>query len=165
MGLRQRLVALGIVLGITFAQGSFTYLEGQEIPTIDPAKHTDESSLHAVINMYDPLVYPRISEGLMEPGPHVAESWTSSSNGRTFTFKIRRGILFHDGSELTADDVVFSLQRMLALKKGFSWLWLGLLDPGNVRAVDRYTVVFQLNEPFAPFVSTLTQLFIVNKKW
>lgn len=164
MGLRQRLVALGIVLGIAFAQVSFTYLEGQEIPTIDPAKHTDESSLHAVINMYDPLVYPRVSEGLMEPGPHVAESWTVSSDGRTYTFKIRRGILFHDGSELTADDVVFSMQRMLTLKKGFSWLWLGLLDPGNVRAVDRYTVMFKLNEPFAPFVSTLTQLFIVNKK-
>lgn len=155
--------SLALVLGLAQAQGTFTYLAGQEIPTIDPAKHTDETSTQGVINLYDPLVFPKTREGLMEPGPHVAESWTASPDGRTFVFKIRKGIKFHDGAELTADDVVFSIQRMMAMKKGFSWLWLGILDPKNAVANDKNTVTFRLSEPFSPFLSTLTQLFIVNK--
>ena len=146
------------------AQETFVYLAGQEIPVIDPAKHTDETSTQSIINLYDPLVYPKSREGLMEPGPHVAESWKADSRGRTFSFKIRKGIKFQDGSELTAEDVVFSMQRMLALKKGFSWLWLNILDPKDARVIDRYTVEFELKEPFSPFLSTLTQLFIVNKE-
>jgi ABC-type transport system substrate-binding protein len=63
--------------GLAVAQSkdvTLTYLEGQVVTTIDPAKHTDESSHHAIINMYDPLLYPKVAEGSMEPGPHVAES-------------------------------------------------------------------------------------------
>ena len=65
-----RLVVLGLalalaMLGSAFAS-EFVYLEGQAVTVVDPAKHTDESSLHAVINMYDPLVYPKVQEGLME---------------------------------------------------------------------------------------------------
>jgi peptide/nickel transport system substrate-binding protein len=149
------------------AQGkdvTFTYIEGQVVTTIDPAKHSDESSHHAVINMYDPLLYPKVAEGSMEPGPHVAESWRVTDGGKTYTFQIRKGIKFHDGKELTADDVVFSLQRMLALKKGFAWLWSGVLTAEQVRASGPHTVVFTLAQPYAPFLSTLTQLFIVNRE-
>jgi peptide/nickel transport system substrate-binding protein len=142
----------------------FTYLEGQEVTTIDPAKHTDESAHHAVINMYDPLLYPKVAEGSMEPGAHVAESWRVTDGGKTYTFQIRRGIRFHDGKELTAEDVVFSFHRMLALKKGFSWLWGGVLTAEQVRATGPNTVVFTLSQPYAPFLSTLTQLFIVNRE-
>jgi peptide/nickel transport system substrate-binding protein len=164
-----RLLGVVLVLAsatVASAQGkdvTFTYIEGQVVTTIDPAKHTDESSHHAVINMYDPLVYPKVAEGSMEPGPHVAESWRVTDGGKTYTFQIRKGIRFHDGKELTADDVVFSFQRMLALKKGFSWLWNGVLTAEQVRASGPGTVVFTLSKPYAPFLSTLTQLFIVNR--
>ncbi|GAB4568207.1 MAG: ABC transporter substrate-binding protein [Anaerolineae bacterium] len=141
----------------------FTYVEGQVISTIDPAKHVDESSLHAVINLYDPFLRPKLEENSMEPGPWVAESWEISEDGLTYTFKIRQGIKFHDGSELTAEDVQFSMERMLALKKGFSWLWQGVLEPGSTEVIDDYTVAFHLNQPYAPFLATLIQLFIVNK--
>ena len=143
---------------------SLTYLEGQIITTADPAQHTDESSMIAVVNLYDPLLYPKDQEGSMAPGPSVADSWTPSPDGKTYTFQLHQGIKFHDATELTADDVVFSMQRMLALKKGFSWLWSGVLKPENVQAKDKYTVVFQLDKPYAPFLSTLEQLFVVNKK-
>jgi peptide/nickel transport system substrate-binding protein len=158
-----------LVLGsavVAAAQGkeiAFTYIEGQVVTTIDPAKHTDESSHHAIINMYDPLLYPKVAEGSMEPGGHVAESWRVTDGAKTYTFQIRKGIKFHDGKELTADDVVFSFQRMVALKKGFSWLWNGVLTPEQVRATGPHTVVFTLSQPYAPFLSTLTQLFIVNR--
>lgn len=158
-----------LVLGsavVAAAQGkeiAFTYLEGQVVTTIDPAKHTDESSHHAIINMYDPLLYPKVAEGSMEPGSHVAESWRVTDGAKTYTFQIRKGIKFHDGKELTADDVVFSFQRMVALKKGFSWLWNGVLTPEQVRVAGPHTVVFTLSQPYAPFLSTLTQLFVVNR--
>ena len=150
------------LLGSAFAE-EFVYLEGQEITVVDPALHTDESSLHAVINVYDPLVYPKVQEGLMEPGPHIAESWEVSDDGTVYTFAIRSGVLFHDGSELNAEDVVFSMQRMLAIQKGFSWLFSGVLEPDNIVALDDATVQFTLNNAYAPFVPSLTQLFIVNK--
>lgn len=164
-GLLAGLLVLALAAGAG-AQGrevTFTYIEGQVVTTIDPAKHVDESSHHAVINMYDPLLYPKVAEGSMEPGPHVAESWRVTDGGRTYTFQIRKGIRFHDGRELTADDVVFSFQRMLALKKGFAWLWSGVLTAEQVRASGPNTVVFTLSQPYAPFLSTLTQLFIVNR--
>lgn len=146
------------------AAQDLVFLEGQVITTADPELHVDESSLIAVINLYDPLLYPRVDKGSMAPGPHVAESWTVSPDGRTYTFRIRQGIRFHDGNELTAEDVAFSMQRMLALQKGFSWLWSQVLSPDGVRVVDPYTVEFRLNFPYAPFLATLEQLFIVNKK-
>ncbi len=164
--------ALVAVLGLGIAtttapQGrdvTMTYIEGQPVTTIDPAKHADESAHHAVINMYDPLLYPRVREGSMEPGPHVAESWKITDGGRVYTFQLRQGIRFQDGRELSADDVVFSFQRMVALKKGFSWLWHGVLTPEQVRATGPHTVVFTLSQPYAPFLATLTQLFILNRE-
>jgi peptide/nickel transport system substrate-binding protein len=141
----------------------FVYLAQQVVGTIDPAKHTDETSLQAVINTYDPLVFPMIEKGSMEPGPHVAENWDISEDGKTYTFHLKEGIKFHSGNELTAKDVVFSITRMMAIQKGYSWLWHGILEPENVQAVNDYTVEFTLNGPYAPFVSTLTQLFIVDK--
>jgi peptide/nickel transport system substrate-binding protein len=166
-------VILGLSVGLAGTAGAqgpqakevaFTYLEGQAVTAIDPAKHTDESAHHAIINMYDPLVYPKVAEGSMEPGAHVAESWRITADGKTYTFQIRKGIKFHDGKELTADDVVFSFHRMLALKKGFSWLWNGILTAEQVRATGPGTVVFTLSQPYAPFLGTLTQLFVVNKE-
>jgi len=139
----------------------FTYLEGQVIGTIDPAKHVDESSLHAVLNLYDPLLFPKISEGSMEPGPHVAESWDISSDGKTYTFYLRDDIQFHNGDFLTAEDVAFTMERNLALKKGFSWLWQGVVEKTEV--INEHTVAFHLARPYAPFISTMLQLFIVNK--
>ena len=161
MKLKVILLALLLLVSGAYAQ-SFTYVESQEVTVIDPALHTDESSLHAVINMYDPLVYPQVQEGLMEPGQHVAESWEVSDDGTVYTFNIRPGITFHDGSELTAEDVAFSMERLLAINKGFSWLFSNVLEPEGIQVVDD-SVEFTLNAPYAPFVPSLTQLFVVNK--
>src|SRR5262245_52174584 len=76
---------------------AMTYIEGQAVTTIDSAKHTDESAYHAVINMYDALLYPKVGEGSMEPGPHVAESWKITDGAKVYTFQIRKGIRFQDG--------------------------------------------------------------------
>ncbi|MDR5694145.1 MAG: ABC transporter substrate-binding protein [Armatimonadota bacterium] len=142
---------------------TFTYIEQQIITASDPAAAVDESSLIAAINLYDPLLYPNVEKGSMEPRPHVAESWTVSPDGKVYTFKLRRGIRFHSGRELTAEDVVFSMERALRMKKGFSWVWTPVLEPGRIKALDKYTVRFELKEAYAPFLGSLLLFFILDK--
>lgn len=130
----------------------------QEFGTIDPHRGTDWTESMAMVNVYDALVFPS-SAGAMEP--KLATSWTASPDGLTYTFTLRKGVKFHDGSEVTAEDVAFSMGRALTLKEGYSWLWLDVVEEVTVN--DTYTVTFHLNKPFAPFVSTLAWLFIANK--
>lgn len=130
----------------------------QEFGTIDPQRGTDWTESMAMINVYDPLVFPS-SAGEMEP--KLATSWTASPDGLTYTFTLKEGVKFHDGSEVTAEDVAFSMNRVLALKEGYSWLWADVVE--DVTVEDTYTITFQLNKPFAPFVSTLAWLFVANK--
>lgn len=127
----------------------FVYVAQQVVGTVDPAKHTDETELIAVINTYDPLVYPKVEEGSMEPGPHIAESWEISEDGKTYTFKLREDVTFQSGNPLTAADVVYSIQRMMAIQQGFSWLWSGVLNPEDIVAKNDYTVVFTLDSAYA----------------
>jgi peptide/nickel transport system substrate-binding protein len=140
----------------------FVFVSQSDVSTIDPVKVVDEVSLGATINFYDPLVAPKVSEGSMEPGPHLAEKWEVSADAKTYTFTIRKGVKFQSGNPLTPQDIVFSMQRILALKQGNSWLWSDVLPPENVKAVNDNTVTFNLTKPHAPFVASLTQFYIVD---
>jgi peptide/nickel transport system substrate-binding protein len=130
----------------------------QEFGTVDPHRGTDYTEAMAMVNMYDALVFPD-GEGVMHP--KLAESWTASEDGLTYTFELKQGIKFHDGSEVMADDVVYSVERSLALQEGYSWLWADMIK--DVRKNNDYSVTMTLTQPFAPFVSTLAWLFICNK--
>jgi len=125
---------------------------------IDPAVGSDFSSSTALVHLYDPLVFP---DRDLNPQPHVAKSWEVSADGRTWTFYLRSGIKFHDGSELTAEDVKFSMDRLLTIGEGYAFLFTDRVISTEAR--DRYTVVFHLKEPFAPFLGALYRFFIVNK--
>ncbi|RLB29675.1 MAG: ABC transporter substrate-binding protein [Deltaproteobacteria bacterium] len=162
------IVLLVCVLAVGVAKGAvaqeevvLTYVTQQETMCFDPAKSVDETELGNIFNTYDMLVYP------LETGkalaPWLAESWDASEDGLTYTFHLRKGVLFHDGTELTAEDVAFSMDRMLRINMGFSWLWKGILDPGDVKVIDKYTVAFHLNKTFGPFIATLVEFGIVNK--
>ncbi len=139
---------------------AITYATQQTTVTLDPATHVDETENLHVINVYDPLIWPTKGG---PPKPHLAESWEVSEDGLTYTFNLRKGVKFHDGSELTAEDVAFSMDRMISLGKGFAWLWKDILDVGGTEVVDDYTVTFHLNKPYGPFLATLLQFFPVNK--
>lgn len=148
----------------TKKDGPFVYVAQQAVGSIDPAKHTDETELISVLNTYDPLVYPKVEEGIMDPGPHLATDWTVSDDGKTYIFNLRDDVTFQSGNKFSANDVVYSIQRMIAIQQGFSWLWKGVLEPENVKAISDNQVEFTLNNAYAPFVSTLTQLFIVDSE-
>lgn len=142
----------------------FIYAAQQNIGTIDPAKVIDETEIIAAVNMYEPLVYPERTDGSMEPVPYLASDFEVSEDGLEYTFHLQEDVTFHSGNPLTAEDVVYSMERMTAIGGGNSWLWEGLFKEDSVVAVDEHTVVFTLEEPFAPFLSSLLLLFIVDSE-
>ncbi|WP_051469600.1 ABC transporter substrate-binding protein [Chelativorans sp. J32] len=123
----------------------------------DPHKPVDFPGSILMFNLYDFLVRP-LPRGELEPS--VAQSWEISEDGKTYTFTIRDGIKFHDGSTLTAEDVVFSANRMITMKRGYAFLF------SAVESVEQEgnKAVFKLKEPFSPFLAALVRLAIVNKK-
>ncbi len=124
---------------------------------IDPAVGSDGASSAAQVNLYDPIVYPDTKGN---PQPHIAKSWEISANKLSYTFHLRPGIKFTDGTELTAEDVKFSMDRLKTIGEGFAFLFDVV---SNVEVVDKYTVVFHLKKTFGPFISTLYKFFILNK--
>lgn len=129
--------------------------------SVDPHKSTDE--LEGILNhtVYDPLAYYSYDYP-PEVRPWVAADWTASDDGQTYTFDIREGIEFHNGDTLTAEDVVFSIERQLTMGTGPAWMWSAVMGPDSATAVDDTTVELQLNRPYGPFEATLPWLFIVN---
>lgn len=132
----------------------------QVFGNFDPAIGIDYTQNMAQINFYDTLLTPTPSAGLTG---RLAERWTASSDATTYTFHLRKGVKFHSGTEVTAEDVVYTMERMLAINQGYSFIWQGYLKPGSTKALDRYTVQFKLLKPFAPFPATMAVLFIVDK--
>ena len=124
---------------------------------IDPAVGSDFSSSSSFVNLYDTLVYPTADGQVV---PHLAERWEASQDGLTWTFYLRKGVKFHDGSELTAEDVVFSMDRLITIGEGYGYLFAGRVSRSE--AVDRYTVRFHMSAPYGPFLTTLVKLYVLN---
>lgn len=133
-----------------------------EVDTLDPHVVSDTGRLPFKMNTYDGLY--RWVGNPPELIPWLAESHTVSEDGLTYTFKLREGATFHDGTEVTADDVVYSIERILALGQGPARLFKPIVAPGSTKADGKYTVVFTLNQPAAPFVATVPELVVVNSK-
>ncbi|GKY89639.1 ABC transporter substrate-binding protein [Sinisalibacter aestuarii] len=136
--------------------GGTLRLDEVAVGELDPAKASDYADSILMFNVYDTLVLP--AQGAAGHVPHLAESWTS--DGNTFTFTLRDGAAFQSGNPVTADDVVYSLDRTKALGAGLSYLF-GVVE--SAEAVDARTVRFTLSSPYAPFVASLTRLPIVDK--
>ncbi|MEM9107026.1 MAG: ABC transporter substrate-binding protein, partial [Pseudomonadota bacterium] len=132
-------------------------LDEVAVGELDPGKASDYADSILMFNVYDTLVMP--AQGAPGLVPHLAESW--SADGNNHTFKLRQDVKFQSGNPLTAEDVVFSLERMQALGAGLSYLFANV---DRAEAVDDQTVTFVLKEPYAPFVASMLRLPIVDKK-
>jgi len=126
---------------------------------IDPAVGSDFSSSSSLCNLYDTLVFPTTEGGVV---PNVAESWETSADGLTWTFHLEKGIKFHNGSELTASDVAFSMNRMLEIGEGYAYVFLGTVE--SATALDDYTVQFKLAKPSGIFLISLVRLYIADEE-
>lgn len=98
-------------------------------------------------NIYEGLL--RYDENL-KPHPLLAESWTVSDDGLTYTFKLKPNVKWHDGKPFTADDVVFSTD--VFLRKTHARLRANLTSVESIKAIDPLTVEFKLKQPFGPFL-------------
>ena len=125
---------------------------------IDPAVGSDMLSSVAICNLYDSLVFPN-PDGSVKP--LLAKSWEISGDGLTYTFELVPGVKFHNGDELTAEDVVFSLQRIMTIGEGYGYLFTTSVK--EAKALDTYKVQFTLKQHFGPFLGVLVRLYILNK--
>jgi peptide/nickel transport system substrate-binding protein len=157
------LSALGLTVKVAHgATDTSTYIFGQasEYDTLDPHLVFDVGRVASRINLYDSLL--RWEDNPPRLQPWLAERYEVSADGQRYTFYLRRGATFHDGSEVTSEAVVYSMERLLALGKGAASLFKPIIKPGSTRAVDRYTVEFNLTKPQATFLAIIDPLYIVN---
>jgi peptide/nickel transport system substrate-binding protein len=126
--------------------------------TLDPRLARDTSAYRVTDLIYDGLV--RLSPDL-KAQPNLAATW-ENPDPRTWVFKLRDGVTFHDGSPFTAEDVVFTYETLL--KPEMNAPLRGLFTPiSKVEAVDAKTVKFTLSAPYSPLLSYL-EMGIVPKK-
>src|ERR1041384_2515649 len=144
------------------AQGKtrFVFANESDYDTADPHAAFDVGRVAIRLNIYDGLMRWQNNPAVLEPW--VAESHTISQDGLTYTFKMRKGVKFHDGTEVKAQDVVYSLERILAVGKGAASLFKTMVGPGAAKATDDYTVEFKLAKPSAIFLSIVPEIHIVN---
>ncbi len=129
--------------------------------TLDPAGQTTTTVQNIVDFMVEPLVRLR-PDGTAGPG--LAEKWERSPDGRSYTFALRRGVVFHDGDDFNAEAARLSLERTIGPK-----LTVPLRGPFDatlveaITAVDAFTLRVALRAPFPPLISYLagTQVGIV----
>ncbi|MBV8166592.1 MAG: ABC transporter substrate-binding protein [Alphaproteobacteria bacterium] len=131
-------------------------------PSLDPHALSDVPSAFSRLNMYDSLL--RVVGNPPEIKPWLAESFTQSPDGKDWVFTLRKGAKFHDGSELTSADVIYSFQRTLGMNKGYAGAFKPVLKPENVTADGPYVVKIKLDTPYAPFLAALPLVSIVNKQ-
>ena len=131
----------------------FRYNESAGVTTIDPAHSRSLELMWVVDQMYDGLV--ELNSDL-ELVPCLAESWEIDS-GKVFTFKLRQGVKFASGREVTAKDVVYSLNRLLDSEVASSGSWiLESVEIGGIRALEEDVVEIRLKSAFPPFLGLLS---------
>lgn len=136
---------------------------GDSLPaTLDPHAIFDVPSQFILLNAYDGLY--RYQGNPPQLVPWLAESHTTSEDGLTWEFTLRPGIKFHDGSDLTADDVVYSFRRLLGMRRAPAAAFTPVLKPEDVTAAGPRTVRFVLSAPYAPFLAAIPLVAIVNQR-
>ncbi|MBX5064708.1 ABC transporter substrate-binding protein [Rhizobium lentis] len=161
IGLAAMLAALTLSASYAEAAGVLTIGRREDSTTFDPIKTAQNIDNWVFSNVYDVLIRVDKTGTKLEPG--LAESWTVSDDGLTYTLKIR-DTKFSDGSPLTAEDAAFSLLR---IRDDPASLWSDsykVID--TAVATDAHTLTIKLKNPSAPFLSTLAlpNASVISKK-
>ena len=125
-----------------------------DIISLDPAEIFEFSGAEYSAQVYDRLIGIDLKD-TSKIVPAVAESWTVSEDGKTYTFKIRDGVKFHSGNPLTAEDAAYSLRRAVKLNKSpaFILTQFGFTKDNadqKIKATDPRTLVIETDKAYAP---------------
>jgi len=163
--LRSALLALAPSLALFGAAGAQQrpLVWGDTLPaTLDPHAIFDVPSQFVLLNAYDGLY--RYQSNPPKLVPWLAESHTASPDGLTWEFTLREGAKFHDGSAITAEDVVWSFRRLLAMNRAPAAAFTPVLKAEGITATGPRTVRFTLSKPYAPFLSAIPLVAVVNPR-
>ena len=159
--MKRCLLIAFILFGFAFAQtGTLEIAVDQSPVGLDPHVVTAFSSFAVLSQIYDGLVETNAD---LQVEPALAESWDISEDGLTYTFNLRDGVTFHNGRRVTADDVVYSYERIMDEATG-SPQASRFSQVASAEAADERTVVFTLSEPFAPFLTNTANLSVVPQE-
>jgi peptide/nickel transport system substrate-binding protein len=161
--MKKQLLALGLALSMTLGSAgaeakTFTWTASLDVMSMDPYSTNNSFTNSFMNNVYEGLV--RFNEKV-EIEPALAESWQNLSP-TVWRFKLRRNVKFHNGEAMTADDVVFSWQRV---QTPGSIAKLNLGDVKDVRKVDAFTVDVETKAPFPLLLNQMLNLTIMSKSW
>jgi len=159
-GAAALIVASGLPLPVKAAPkqggvGTFAVVGGQTGDSNDPATHREIERFVANWTTRNNLTEISVDNEVI---PELAESWESSSDFKTWRFKLRKGVEFHSGKTLTTDDVVASINHHRG-KDSKSTGRSVVAEVADVKA-DGDTVVIQLTQPFAEFPALITDFHL-----
>jgi peptide/nickel transport system substrate-binding protein len=140
---------------------TLVYGRGGDSTSLDPITSTEGETFKVTDNIFENLLQYGDQDTTIHPG--LAESWEVTPDGLTYTFKLRQGVKFHDGTDFNAEAVVFNFDRWMngnADSFPYYTMFGGYKgDKGHVikevKAIDDYTVQFVLTRPQAPFLKNL----------
>ena len=133
---------------------TITYAQGADPRGLDPALVDDGESSKPIVQMYEGLL--QFGDSTTEVEPCLAESWDISEDGLTYTFHLRQGVKFHDGTDFNAEAVKYNVDRQTV--NATADMAYGSFVYGDVvecNVIDDYTVEFVLNKAVTPFLNNL----------
>lgn len=146
--------------------GSMTVTYKDDVSTLDPAIGYDWQNWSMIKSLFDGLM--DYEPGTTNLKKDLAEDYTISEDGKTFTFTLRKGVKFHNGREMTAEDVKYSIDRVVNPKtqspgagffgsiNGFEEASAGKAEGlSGITVVDPYTIKFELSRPDATFLHVM----------
>jgi peptide/nickel transport system substrate-binding protein len=159
MKVRSSLIAAGVLFAAAAAQAQTVRIANQgDALSMDPHSLNESLQLSVTGNVYEPLV-ARNKDLSLAPG--LATSWKQTSP-TVWRFELRKGVHFHDGTPLTADDVVFSFQRTQVEGSDMKSY---TNDFKEVRKVGDFTVEIETKTPFPILPDVISLVYIMSKKW
>lgn len=123
------------------------------LPSLDPAFVDRRTENHMMRHIFDTLV--RYDEGTGKHVPHLAHAWETNEEHTVWRFYLRKGVLFHHGTEMTGEDVVYSFERLRHPHSPYRWF---LRHVKKCVQLNRYSVTFELAQPCSFFLHLLVSL-------
>ncbi len=147
---------------------TFVFGSSGDIAGLDPAMANDGETFRVSRQIFEGLV--GVEAGTADPAPGLAESWEQSEDGLTYTFQLKEGVTFHDGTDFNAEAVCFNFDRMnnftgLAATESLSYYWGKLMRGyaetgtsiyGGCEATSETEATITLTQPFAGFIPALS---------